>query len=214
MDRQNAPAEGGQGKSGAGYFTATRIAYIAVFTALSYALRFLEFPIFPQVNFLKMDFSNLFPLIGGFALGPVAGMTIGILKEALWIFSSTTMGVGELANIIVMLPFVLIPSIAYKYRKGLKSVIIFLSLGCIMQVIWSIPVNWLLNFPVFVGFNWPLGMSSYAELWPWVTLFNLVKVVALAVVVMAVYKPVSGLIKYTNKKFAPKKRGTAGTEQL
>lgn len=188
------------------YFTATRMAYMAIFTAISFALRFWEIPLLvgTPVSFLKLDFSNIFSLIGGLALGPVAGMIIGILKEVLWIFFSTTMGVGELANIIIMLPFVLIPSITYKYRKGIKSVLIFLTLGCIGQVIWSFPVNWLLNFPVFVGFNWPLGMSMFIQTWYWVMLFNLIKVFVLAIIVLLLYKSISRLIKLTNAKFTKK----------
>lgn len=192
------------------YFTATRIAYIAIFTALSYALRFLEFSLLPgsPIAFLKLDFSNIFPLLGGFALGPVAGMTIGILKEVLWMFFSSTFGVGELANIIIMLPFVLIPSIAYKYRKGIKSVLLFTSIGCIAQVIWSFPANWLLNFPVFLGFNWPGGMAFFMNnyIWGWVMLFNLIKAVAIAVIVLLIYKSVSQLIKLTNEKFTKRKK--------
>lgn len=188
------------------YFTATRIAYMAIFTAVSYALRFWEIPLLPgtPVSFLKLDFSNIFPLIGGYALGPVAGVIIGVLKEVLWIFFSTTAGVGEIANILVMLPFVLVPTIVYKYRKGIKSVIIFLVAGCVGQVIWSFPVNWLLNFPVFVGFNWPLGMSMFIKFWYWVMLFNLVKAAILAVITLLIYKPISRLIKFTNAKFSKK----------
>ncbi len=191
------------------YFSATRIAYMAIFTAFSFALRFLELPLLSgtPVSFLKLDFSNIFPLIGGYALGPVAGVAIGVLKEALWIFYSTTAGVGELANILIMLPFVLIPSVAYKYRKGIKSVLIFLSVGCIAQVIWSFPVNWLLNFPIFSGFNWPLGMSLFMDInvWPWVILFNFIKSVVLGVMVFLMYKPISALIKMTNARFGRKK---------
>lgn len=191
------------------YFTATRIAYIAIFTALSYALRFLEFALLPgtPISFLKLDFSNIFPLLGGFALGPLAGMIIGVLKEVLWIFFSSTFGVGEIANIIMMLPFVLIPTIAYKRHKGIKSVIIFITIGCIAQVIWSFPVNWLFNFPVFVGFNWPFGMAFFMNnyVWGWVMLFNLIKAVSISVIVLLIYKSVSKLIKLTNEKFSKRK---------
>lgn len=187
------------------YFTATRIAYIAIFTALSYGLRFWEFSLLPAIPYLKLDFSNIFPLLGGFALGPVAGMTIGILKELLWMFFSSTFGVGEIANIVIMLPFVLIPSIAYKWRKGIKSVLVFITIGCIAQVIWSFPVNWLLNFPVFVGFNWKLGMSTFISVWYWVVLFNLIKALSISVIVLLIYKSVSKLIKLTNAKFTKQK---------
>ena len=68
------------------YFTATRIAYLALFTALSFVLRLpsFEFMIFPAVPFLKMDFSNTFVMIAGFALGPVSGIIVGALKEVLY----------------------------------------------------------------------------------------------------------------------------------
>ncbi len=190
------------------YFSATRVAYMAIFTAISFALRFLEIPLLigTPVSFLKLDFSNVFPLIGGYALGPVAGTIIGVLKEVLWIFFSTTMGVGEAANILVMLPFVLIPSIAYKYHKGIKSVLVFLLIGCVGQVLWSFPVNWLLNFPVFVGFNWKLGMDIFMASWYWVMLFNLIKSVALGIIVLLLYKSISRLIKLTNAKFAKKSK--------
>lgn len=191
------------------YFTATRIAYIAIFTALSYALRFWEITLLPNspIYFLKLDFSNIFPLLGGFALGPVAGMTICIFKELLWIFFSSTFGVGEIANIIMTLPFVLIPSIAYKFHKGIKSVIMFIAIGCIAQVLWSFPVNWLFNFPVFVGFDWPFGMSFFLNdyVWGWVMLFNLIKAVSISVIVLLIYKSVSNLIKLTNEKFSKRK---------
>ena len=67
----------------ANYFTATRMAYMAVFTALSFILRlpWFEFPLFPAVPFLKVDFSGVFALIAGFSLGPVAGVVVSALKE-------------------------------------------------------------------------------------------------------------------------------------
>ncbi|MDE7463714.1 MAG: ECF transporter S component [Clostridiales bacterium] len=193
------------------YFTARRIAYIATFTALSFALRFLQFAIFPAVPFLKFDFSDVFVLISGYALGPVAGMITGILKEALAIGFSTTAGVGELANVAVMLPFVLIPSIMYKRHKGIKSVILWLSVACIVRTAWSFPVNLLLNFPAFLGFNWELGMSFFWEFWYWTILFNFVKTVILAASVLLMYKSVSRLINLINKKFDERKRAKSET---
>lgn len=192
-------------KAAAEYFTATRVAFIAVFTAIAFVLRYLEFPVVPAVSFLKLDFSNVFPLLGGYALGPVAGVAIGVIKELLWIFNSSTGGVGEIANILVMLPFVLIPSLAYKKYKGIKSVVLFLTLGCLAQVLWSFPVNLFLNFPVFLAFDWNAGMSFFMGVWYWVMAFNLVKVAVLAVLTLLMYKPVSELIKATSARFSKKR---------
>ena len=199
------------------YFTATRIAYIAVFTALAFALRMLQFVVLPLpiVEQLKMDFSDTFTLIGSFALGPVAGVIIEVMKEVIYglCFTKTAFA-GELANIVVMLPLILIPSIAYKKYKGIKAVIVWLSVGCIVQVLWSFPVNLFLSFPVFVGFNWELGMSLYLKAWYLIMAFNLIKTVSLSIVTMLLYKPLSKLIKLTNEKFNKRKNKVQPTEEV
>lgn len=190
------------------YFSATRIAYLALFTALSYVLYmpFLEFWIIPAVDFLKIDFSNVFVMIAGFSLGPVAAVVVGVLKEILHALTfSSTVGVGELANIIVMLPYILVPSIVYKRHKGIKTVLITLAIGCVGQTLLSFPVNCFLNFPFYLGFNWSAGMNFFLSVWYWVMLFNFVKTVLISVVVLVLYKSVSRLIKLTSEKFSRKK---------
>lgn len=197
----------------ANYFTATRMAYMAVFTALAYILYmpWLEFYVIPAVPFLKVDFSNSFVLIAGFSLGPVAGVVVGILKEILHALTfSQTVGVGELANILIMLPYVLIPSIIYKKHKGIKTVLISIAIGCVCQVVWSIPVNYLLTFPFYMNlyahYTWTEGMEFYLTVWYWAVLFNFVKTILISIVVMLLYKPLSRLIKITNEKFNKRKR--------
>ncbi|MCD7729618.1 MAG: ECF transporter S component [Clostridia bacterium] len=188
-----------------GYFTATRITYIAVFTALSYVLYLFDFSILPAVSFLKIDFSNVFVMIAGFSLGPVAGVIVGVLKELIHgLTLGNTAFVGELANILFLLPYMLIPACLYKKYKGIKAVIIGLALGCIAQCIVSVPVNYFLNFPAFYlafGGTWKGGMDFYLTVWYWAVLFNLIKTVIISAVVMVIYKPLSRLIKATNAKF-------------
>ena len=194
------------------YFTATRISYLAVFTALSFILRlpWLEFYIIPAVPFLKVDFSGVFVLIAGFSLGPVAGVVVSVLKELIYALSfSQSIGVGELANILIMLPYILIPTILYKKYKGIKAVLILVSIGCVAQVVWSIPVNYLLTFPFYMNLyahmSWPKGMEFYLSVWYWAVLFNFVKTVMITVAVLLIYKPLSRLIKITNAKFTKRK---------
>ena len=197
----------GKGKAFKQFFTARRIAYIATFTALSFVLRLLQFPILSAVPFLKFDFSDVFVLICAYALGPVSGIITAVLKELIFgIFFSGTAFVGELANILILLPFVLIPSIIYKKHKGIKSVIFWLLITCVVRTAWSFPVNWLLNFPVFLGFKWEMGMQMFIKLWYWVILFNLIKSVILAAAVLLLYKSVSRLIGLINRKFDERKK--------
>ena len=192
------------------FFTATRIAYLAVFTALSFILRLppFEFSVFPAVDFLKMDFSNTFVMIAGFALGPVSGLIVGVLKEIMYgLFFSQTVGIGELANILFILAYALVPSVVYVKHKGIKTVMVTLAIGCLSQVAFSVPINYFLNFPFFFyvyGQTWQGGMEFYLAVWYWAVLFNLIKAVLITVATLLLYKPLSGLIKATAARFEGK----------
>lgn len=194
------------------YFTATRMAYLGLFCALSYVmyLPVFEFPLFPAVPFMKVDFSNVFVMIAAFALDPVSGVVTCVIKELLHALTfSQTIGVGELANILIALPYILLPSIIYIKKKGIKTVLITLSAACVLQAAWSIPVNYTLTFPFFfTAFGmggWTDGMAFYLTVWYWAVLFNLIKSVLVTAATLLLYKSVSRLIKYTNKKLSSHK---------
>lgn len=205
----------GRAEAFKGYFTATRIAFIAVFTALSYVLTLFDFPLLPgtPVTFLKLDFSNVFVMLSGFALGPVAGCIVAVLKELIHALTvGQTAFIGELANVLFVLPYMLIPAIVYKKHKGLKVVIVTLALGCIAQCLVSLPINYLLNFPAFTaafGGTWKGGQELFIKTWYWALLFNFIKTVIVSVITLIVYKPLSFLIKKTNERFASLKKKRA-----
>ena len=96
-------------------FSAKRIALMAVFTALAYAVSFLEFPIFPATPFFKLDFGNVFILLVSFLCGPIEGILVCIVKESLRNLSTSSGGVGELANMLMTLSFILLPSAIYRF---------------------------------------------------------------------------------------------------
>ncbi len=185
-------------------FSAKNIARMAVFTAFAYLLYMpvFEFSLIPAVPFLKVDFSNAFVLMAGFALGPIAGMIVGVLKELLHAVTfSQTVGVGELANIIIMLPYVLIPSIAYRKHRNIKTVFITLAIACVAQAAWSVPTNYVLTFPFFLmayagAPDWSVGMNFYLGVWYWAVLFNFVKTLLVSAVVLLLYKHFQRLFNY------------------
>ena len=56
------------------------IAKIAILSALAFVLMLFEMPLaFIAPPFYEMDFSDVIALIGGFTLGPVAGVLIELL---------------------------------------------------------------------------------------------------------------------------------------
>lgn len=73
----------------------------AMLAAASYLLAFAEFPVPLSPSFAKMDLSDLPALIGAFAFGPISGLMIELIKNALQLLTTSTGGVGELANFLM-----------------------------------------------------------------------------------------------------------------
>ena len=183
------------------HFSAPRLAYMAIFTALAFVVTFLEFPIFPgPAGFLKLDFANVFFLFEGFIFGPIEAFVSIAIKELLCFAKSSSGGVGEVANLIMSTAYIIIPSIAYRFKRGKWWVCLYLFCACVMQVGISLVVNCYINFPFFTG-SQAAGQSMFAQLWTFVLYFNIIKSVAVSIVVFFVYKPLSKLIKMTTEKF-------------
>ena len=183
------------------------MAGMAIFTALSYLCYTIipEIQVFPAADFLKLDFSNVFVMLAGFMYGPIPALIITVVKEALHLPFGSTMGVGELANVIMTTSFVLFPSIIYRYKKGIKTVILSLTVACILQIAFSLIVNRFINFPFFVWlYEMPISAPDFfASLWWYVLLFNVIKSVCISVVTLVVYKRVKYLfeiMKIDNKQ--------------
>lgn len=171
-------------------FSASGIAKLAMLSALAFAVSYLEFPIFPAAPFLQMDFSLVFVLLGGFLYGPVAAIVVSGIKECLRLFTSGTAGVGELANFIVTVSFVIVPTLVYRFKKGLPVVIITLAVGCFLEIGVSLLTNRYINFPLFMGEG---AAAQFELLWWYVLLFNLIKSVAVSLVTVLLYKRISWL---------------------
>lgn len=96
------------------------ITMTALLAAISYVLAFLEFPVPLSPSFARMDLSDLPALIGAFAFGPVTGVMIELIKNILQLLSTSTGGIGELANFLMGASYVLAAGFIYKYKKTKK----------------------------------------------------------------------------------------------
>lgn len=163
----------------------------AVFAALAYVVSFFEFPIFPAASFLQLDFSNVFTLLAGFLFGPLPAVAVSAVKELLcFLTKSSTGGVGEIANFLLTVSFIAVPSVAYRYKKGFGMVCVYLACGVILQTAMALAVNKFINFPLF-----NLPSSMFDQLWPFIVYFNLIKGAAISAIVLLLYKQVSRLFK-------------------
>ena len=175
-------------------FTAKRIALMGIFVALSFCVSLLSFSLFPSspVFFLELDFGNVFILLISFLLGPIEGVIVCVLKETIRIFAGSTGGVGELANMLMNSAYILLPSIVYQYKKGMKSVAISLGIACLIGTMVALLVNRFLTFPLFLG---EAGAQVFMEGFWLILAFNLIKTTAIGTLTFLLYKRLSNFLK-------------------
>lgn len=170
-------------------FSTEKIVVMAVFASLAFAVSYLEFPIFPATPWFKLDVGNTFIMLVGFLYGPVEGIIVCLCKEALCVlFKSHTAGIGELANIITMVAYIILPSIMYKKSRSINTVAIGLSLACIVQTVVALPVNRFLTYPLYMGEN---AVAMFNSTWIYLILFNLIKAICVTTITLLLYKQLS-----------------------
>lgn len=124
----------------------------AMLSAVAYILMFLDFSVPFMPAFIKMDLSELPALIGSFAMGPVCGIVVCLIKNVLHLFITTTGGVGELSNFILGVAFVLPAGLIYRHKKSRKSALIGSLVGAVVMGVFSIISNYYLVYPVYYNF--------------------------------------------------------------
>jgi len=127
------------------------IAKIGVLSAVATILMLLEFPLWFAPNFYELDFSEVPVLLGTFALGPAAGVSIEFIKILInFVLNGTaTGGIGELANFIIGCAFVIPAGYIYKHKKSFNSAIIGLLAGTLALATVGSLMNYYLLLPVY-----------------------------------------------------------------
>lgn len=180
---------------------------VAVLSAIAFILAYFEFPVPLSPSFARMDISDLPALIGAFAYGPLAGVLIELVKNALQLTSTATAGVGELANFIMGGTFVLVAGAVYRRRKTKKAALIACLIASLAMGIAAAVVNYFVLLPAFEAFM-PLSelIASFGEFMPFIKTkldvvlfnalpFNLLKGLAISAVTMLIYKKLSPILK-------------------
>ena len=124
--------------------TATKkIVLVGVFGAISTVLMFLSFNVPFIPTFVKLDFSDLPVLLGGYILGPVYGSFIAIIKILLnFVYNgSMTYGIGETVNLIGSLSFMLPAVLLYQRNRNFKTAIMSLIVGTIAATVVLLTAN-------------------------------------------------------------------------
>ncbi|MBR6506873.1 MAG: ECF transporter S component [Clostridia bacterium] len=102
-------------------------------------------------EFIVLDFSDLPALLTAFTAGPVWGGIVCIIKNIVHFAFTTTGGIGELANGLMGVAFVVPAGLIYKYRHTKSGAFIGGSVGAAAGAVVSFPVNMIITYPFYIG---------------------------------------------------------------
>ncbi len=182
----------------------------AMLSAVAFILMFLDFPL-PMImpSFVKMDFSDLPALLGAFALGPMYGVLISLLKNILNFFlAGSTAGVGELCNFLLGASFSFIAGFIYQRKMTRRGAVLGAVAGAVAMAAVSVPLNFFVTYPAYVViYGMPLEaiIGMYQAILPsadglleCLVIFNmpwtLAKGLLDAALCMLIYKPLSPVL--------------------
>ena len=168
-------------------WSSEKIAKYALFVALSMAVSFIEFPLIPDLSYLKYDPSGIVCLVAGFAYGPAAAAIVSILGFAPHLFTNP---LGTVMAVLVSLGASVTAALIYKKMHTRKGAIIGLLAGSIIAIALAIVGNLVIT-PLYAH----ISIAQVASLIiPALLPFNIIKLALHVVVTMLIYKPISNLL--------------------
>ncbi len=191
-----------------------RLTMTGMLSAVAFLLMFFDFSVPFMPAFIKMDLSELPALIGAFAMGPLSGVLICLIKNLLHLMRTSTGGVGELSNFLLGASFVFTAGMIYRHKKSKKTAVIGSFAGALVMAVISVPANYFLVYPVYTRFM-PLEqiIAAYEAINPnmdgllsCLLVFNMpftfVKALFSVIITLLVYKQLSPIIKGTFRQGA------------
>lgn len=187
---------------------------IAMLGAVAGVLMNFEFPIpFLAPSFYQLDFSEIPVLIGSFAMGPLAGVVIELVKILVHLVTkgSMTAGVGDVANFIFGCTFAVPAGLIYRYKsvKSRKHAVVGMTVGTVLTAIVACFINAFVLLPAYgKAFGMPIEAfiemggavhSSVNSLLSFAALiifpFNLFKYALTSLIVFLIYKRIRVVLK-------------------
>lgn len=191
-----------------------RLAGTAILSAMASVLMYYEVPLPFMPPFLKFDFSEIPVLVGSFALGPVWGVVIELLKNLIHLPMTQTAGIGEMSNFITGSIFVLTAGFIYNKRPTKPGLVLSSAVATIVLALVGIPLNAFVTLPLYgsvLGFSTEaiVGMSQAVNplitskwsliLWGFVP-FNLFKGIIVSIITFMVSLPLAKPLRSIRRK--------------
>lgn len=187
------------------------MAQVGMLGAIAVVLMLFEIPLPFAPSFYEIDFSEVPVLVGSFTMGPIAGITIELIKILLnlAINGTTTAGVGEFANFLIGCAFIVPAAVIYKRKRTRTGAIIGMASGTVFMAVVGCFLNAYLLLPTYAkAFGMPIealvdmGAAVNGQIHSLATFvifavapFNLLKGVLVSLIVFIIYKKISPVLR-------------------
>ncbi|MGM9927692.1 MAG: ECF transporter S component [Bacillus sp. (in: firmicutes)] len=178
---------------------------IGMFGSISYILMLLNFPFPGFPTFLNVDFSDIPALIAAIIFGPLAGVTVELLKNVLdYAMTGSEVGlpIGHAANFVAGIAFVLPAYFVYKKFTTKTGLLFGLVTATVAMAIIMAVMNYFVFLPAYTAFGGWSAMST-GEAIKFVTAailpFNIIK----GVLITGVFILLFGKLKVWIEKVTP-----------
>ena len=192
-------------------WTVHTLVKISVLGVISFVLTFFKTPVWFTLPFLKLDIADVPSLLGAFAMGPVTGIWVPLIKNLLNVVveGTVTNGIGELTNFLEGSVMAYTAGWVYKRNRTFKGALLGLGLGVISMTVFATLNNHFVMFPLYgkvfgIDRDTLVSLASAGNglVADYTTLllfsivpFNLLKGLAASVVAVLVYKRLSPVLK-------------------
>ena len=184
---------------------------IGMLAAVAVILMIFEIPLPFAPAFYEIDFSEVPGMVGCFAMGPLAGALIELVKILLnFVITGTdTAGVGELANFIIGCSLCVPAGLIYRRNRTRKNALIGMITGTLLMTVIGCVINAFVLLPTYaVAFGLSMdklvamgtavnsgitGISTFVMFA--VAPFNLLKGILVSVTVFLIYKKISPIFR-------------------
>jgi riboflavin transporter FmnP len=128
----------------------TRVAIFAAIATILYTVPVFQFKVPFLPSFLELHFDEVPAFVAGFAYGPWTAVAVIVIKTLIKLPMTSTMGVGELSDLIFSIAFVVPAALIYKKKRNLKGVAIGFAVSTVLQLIVSSVLNVYAMLPFYI----------------------------------------------------------------
>lgn len=194
----------------------TQTAIFGGLAAILYCVPVFQFNLpFVAPGFMKIHLDDIPILLSSLASGPIIGVFELLLKTIIKLPMTSTMGIGELGDLMYSLALILPASIIYKFNRTIKGAIIGIGTGLLSTLFFSSVVNLYTIFPFYKWlwglddgyiansfdtiFHWGITNDSDIRLAILLLPFNAIKNAIVIAVTFVAYKPLRFLLEKVYK---------------